>query len=353
MGNISLWNFKNWLHLNLTVEWQSRHTHKSPGWAKTSVFICIFICFFLFIHTHISPGWAKKQLLFVISVFICIHLFLSVLSFYLLLSVVICFYLFLSVFICVVVCFICFNCEALYYHIAPDRIWRFKVLGIDLVHLWILAHVRHIDCHLQLSKPTTSLEAAWAGWGCEGLPRKGKDFKKLRRGGCRWWWRWPWQHGWGLPRDHWDSFPEHQPQPHICRYIWFDHQSLDKTLTPVPGLVFGTFDGVLKCGKLTNMRLGVKCSLCLLPQAFQGLKFSIDPNLGSKKIQSSTSGKGVNNSDSVKIQNLSWNVERGRLVDCVWGGQIWRHTYLVHPWYLIMEGPIQHLNLWWWFEQTG
>ena len=111
------------------------------------------------------------------------------------------------------------------HHIPPDRERRFEVLSIDLVHLRVPFHVRHIDGHLQVRKPTTSLEAAWAGWGCEGLPRKGKDFKKLRRGGCRWWWRWPWQHGWGLPRDHWDSFPEHQPQPHICRYIWFDHQS--------------------------------------------------------------------------------------------------------------------------------
>ena len=180
--------------------WVAEPPHPQKSWLSKNIcfYLYFYLCFSVYPHPHKS--WLSKKN-----------------SFYLL-------YLFLSVFICVV-CFICFNCEALYYHIAPDRIWRFKVLGIDLVHLWILAHVRHIDCHLQLRKPTTSLEAAWAGWGCEGLPRKGKDFKKLRRGRCRWWWRWPWQHGWGLPRDHWDSFPEHQPQPHICRYIWFDHQS--------------------------------------------------------------------------------------------------------------------------------
>ena len=34
-----------------------------------------------------------------------------------------------------------------------------------------------------------------------------------------------------------------------------------------------------KSEKLANMRFGVKCSLCLLLQAFQGLQFCIKPNL--------------------------------------------------------------------------
>ena len=105
------------------------------------------------------------------------------------------------------------------HHIPPDRERRFEVVSIDLVHIRVPSHVRHIDGHLQ--DVDKFFWNRMTRRGFKWMPWKEIGFKNPKQGGYWWWWRWPWQHVWGSPHNHWDSFPEHQAPPHICRQSRF------------------------------------------------------------------------------------------------------------------------------------